>query len=107
VLAPRPMRRGGNRADREATIGRGSKQTVYVVAEAGDDPEPVEIMVGENNGSQAEVTRGQLAEGAQVVIGQFAGAESRSGGSGGGGGRRQGGGGRGEGGGGGGQRNGQ
>ena len=84
------MRRGGNRADREATIGRGSKQTVYVVGEAGDDPKPVDIKVGENNGSQAEITGGDLAEGAQVVIGQFAGGEA--GGSGGGSGRRQGGG---------------
>ena len=72
VLAPRPMRRGGNRADREATIGRGSQQTVYVVASAGDKPEPVQITVGESNGSQAEVTGGKLAQGSQVVIGQFA-----------------------------------
>jgi len=28
--------------------------------------------VGESNGSQAEVLRGRLADGAQVVIGQFA-----------------------------------
>lgn len=72
VLAPRPVRRGGNRADREATIGRGSKQTVYVVGEAGSEPQPVEITVGENNGSQAEIVRGQLSVGTQVVIGQFA-----------------------------------
>lgn len=90
VLAPRPMRRGGNRADREATIGRGSKQTVYVVSEAGDQPQPVEITVGENNGSQAEVVRGQLSVGSQVVIGQFAAGSQGSGqgGSGGGGQRR-------------------
>ncbi len=80
VLAPRPMRRGGNRADREATIGRGSQQTVYVVGEAGDNPEPVKITVGESNGSQAEVIGGKLPEGTQVVIGQFAaGADASSG----------------------------
>lgn len=84
VLAPRPMRRGGGRADREAAIGRGSKQTVYVVGDAGDKPQPVEITVGESNGSQAEVIGGKLAEGAQVVIGQYA-SGSQSGGSGGGG----------------------
>ena len=94
VLAPRPMRRGGNRADREASIGRGSKQTVYVVADAGDQPQPVDITVGESNGSSAEVTGGKLAEGAQVVIGQFAGAAGGSGnrqggGSGSGGGQRR------------------
>lgn len=81
VLAPRPMRRGGNRADREAVIGRGSKQTVYVVGEAGDNPTPVEITVGESNGSQAEVVGGKLAEGTQVVIGQYA-AGAQGGGSG-------------------------
>ena len=82
VLAPRPMRRRGSSADREATIGRGSKQTVYVVADAGDKPEPVEITVGESNGSQAEVTGGKLAEGTQVVIGQFAAGGESGGGSG-------------------------
>lgn len=84
VLAPRPMRRSGNRADREASIGRGSKQTVHVVADGGSKPEPVEITVGESNGSQAEVTGGKLAEGAQVVIGQYA-ADGQGGGPGGGG----------------------
>jgi HlyD family secretion protein len=64
---PRITRRG---ADREAPIGRGSKQTVYV--EDGGTPQPVEITVGESNGSQAEVLSGELAEGAQVVIGQYA-----------------------------------
>ena len=83
VLAPRPMRRSGSRADREASIGRGSKQTVYVVVDGGSKPEPVEITVGESNGSQAEVTGGALAEGAQVVIGQYA-ADGQGGGSGGG-----------------------
>lgn len=82
VLAPRPMRRGGGGgATREASIGRGSKQTVYVVRDAGTKPEPVEITVGESNGSQAEVVGGQLAEGAQVVIGQFAGGKDSGGGS--------------------------
>ncbi|ATE63704.1 efflux RND transporter periplasmic adaptor subunit [Rhizorhabdus dicambivorans] len=90
VLAPRPMRRGGNRADREAAIGRGSKQTVYVVGEAGDKPQPVEITVGESNGSQAEVVGGKLTEGTQVVIGQYA-AGGQGGGSGGGGGGQGGG----------------
>lgn len=70
VLTPRPIRHPT--VDREATIGRGSKQTVYVVPDAGGKPEPVEIVVGESNGSQAEVIGGKLAEGDQVVIGQLA-----------------------------------
>ena len=90
VLAPRPMRRGGGGAAREAAIGRGSKQTVYVVGDAGDTPQPVEITVGDSNGSQAEVISGKLAEGAEVVIGQYA-AGAEGGGQGGGqaGGRRR------------------
>jgi len=79
VLTPRPMRRSGESAQREAVIGRGSKQTVYVVAGAGGQPQPVEILVGESNGSQAEVTGGKLAEGMQVVIGQYAAGSSGDG----------------------------
>ncbi|MHA3793865.1 efflux RND transporter periplasmic adaptor subunit [Sphingomonas sp. YL-JM2C] len=79
VLAPRVRRRGGS-SEREAAIGRGSKQTVYVVADSGSQPQPVEITVGESNGSQAEVTGGKLNEGMQVVIGQY--AAGGSGGSG-------------------------
>ncbi|WP_340317844.1 efflux RND transporter periplasmic adaptor subunit [Rhizorhabdus argentea] len=78
VLAPRPMRRSGS-GTKEASIGRGSKQTVYVVAEGGDTPQPVQITVGESNGSQAQVTGGKLTEGTQVVIGQFA-ADGQGGG---------------------------
>ncbi|MGC6328534.1 efflux RND transporter periplasmic adaptor subunit [Rhizorhabdus sp. FW153] len=82
VLAPRPMRRGGG-GSREATIGRGSKQTVYVVSGSGDAPKPVEVVIGESNGSQAEVIGGDLKPGMQVVIGRFAGGAGRpaSGGS--------------------------
>lgn len=83
VLAPRPMRRGGGSANREAAIGRGSKQTVYIVADAGAKPQPVEITVGESNGSQAEIVGGKLTEGTQVVIGQYAAGGSGGGGQGG------------------------
>lgn len=76
VLAPRPMRRGGG-GSREATIGRGSKQTVYVVTDSGAAPKPVEVVIGESNGSQAEVIGGDLKPGMQVVIGQFAGGAGR------------------------------
>jgi HlyD family secretion protein len=69
-----PPRIGRRNTDREAPIGRGSTQTIYV--EDGGSPQPVEIVVGESNGSQAEVLRGDLAEGAQVVIGQYAAGQS-------------------------------
>nr|WP_047168844.1 efflux RND transporter periplasmic adaptor subunit [Sphingomonas sp. Y57] len=78
VLAPRVRRRGGS-GEREAAIGRGSKQTVYVVADSGSQPQPVEITVGESNGSQAEVIGGKLTEGMQVVIGQYAAGSGGSG----------------------------
>ncbi|KQX24847.1 MULTISPECIES: efflux RND transporter periplasmic adaptor subunit [unclassified Sphingomonas] len=83
VLAPRPMRRRGGSGERETVIGRGSKQTVYMVAGSGGQPQPVEITVGESNGSQAEVIGGKLTEGTQVVIGQYA-AGGGGGGAGGG-----------------------
>jgi HlyD family secretion protein len=86
VLAPRPIRRPAS--DREATIGRGSKQTVYV-ADMGGKPEPVDITVGDSNDSQAEVIGGKLSEGAEVVIGQYAGASGSGGQAGGNGGQRR------------------
>ena len=55
----------------------------YVVVGAGDTPKPIEITVGESNGSQAEVVGGELSQGAQVVIGQFAAGQSGEGGAGG------------------------
>jgi HlyD family secretion protein len=94
VLAPRPIRRRGGTGEREAVIGRGSKQTVYVVAGSGGQPQPVEITVGESNGSQAEVIGGKLTEGTQVVIGQYAAGGSGGGGNGGGAGGGQGAGGQ-------------
>jgi HlyD family secretion protein len=75
VLAPRPMRRGGG-ATREATIGRNSQQTVYIVGDDGK-PTPVNVTVGESNGSQAEVIKGDLKAGAEVVIGQYAAGQDR------------------------------
>ena len=90
VLAPpRPRRGGAGGAPREATIGRGSKQTVYVVRDAGGTPQPIEITVGESNGSQAEIVGGDLTEGAQVVIGQYAAGQSGKSDSGSGGGQKR------------------
>ncbi|PTQ08553.1 efflux transporter periplasmic adaptor subunit [Sphingomonas oleivorans] len=87
VLIPRrPGRRGGSAA-REVTIGRGSRQSVYVVGADGD-PQPIRVTVGDSDGSQTEVTSEELKPGMEVITGQFAGGA-------GGGGQRQGGGQRG------------
>ncbi|TZG26135.1 efflux RND transporter periplasmic adaptor subunit [Sphingomonas montanisoli] len=87
VIAPPRPRRGGGGAGREAVIGRGSKQTVYIVG-SGGKPKPVEVTVGESNGSLVEIVGGELKEGDQVVIGQYASGQS-GGGSGSGGGQRR------------------
>ena len=47
-------------------IGRGSRQTVYVLGADGT-PQPVQIVVGESNGSETEVTAGDLREGQEVI----------------------------------------
>lgn len=70
VLGPPRISRRGS-VDREMVIARGSSQTVYVLDESGT-PRPQEIVVGESNGSQAEIVRGKIGEGAEVVIGQYA-----------------------------------
>jgi HlyD family secretion protein len=94
VLVPRRPRR--NRPEREATIGRGSRQSVYVLGADGK-PSAVQVVVGETNGTETQVTGGDLREGAQVITPRLAaGQASRRGNRGGagaaGGGQRQGGG---------------
>ena len=76
VLVPRGGRRGGGggrggRASREVTIGRGSRQTVYVLGEDGN-PRAVQVVVGESDGSRTEITSGDLAEGAEVITARLA-----------------------------------
>ena len=93
-LTFRPNR---NRPERIATVARGATQTVYVKGADGQ-PQPVQIVTGDSNGSMTEVLGGGLRPGQQVITGTLAGADGargssrRSGGSGGGS-RRQGGGG--------------
>jgi HlyD family secretion protein len=79
VLAPPRFGRGG-RGERAATIGRGSRQTIYLLGDDGE-PQPVSIVVGETNGSMTEVVRGDLKPGAKVITGKLA-SESGSGASG-------------------------
>jgi HlyD family secretion protein len=72
VLVPRGgRRRGGGGGGREVTIGRGSRQTVYVLGADGQ-PQPVQIVVGESNGSVTEVVSGDLREGQEVITSRLA-----------------------------------
>ncbi|MBI0474269.1 efflux RND transporter periplasmic adaptor subunit [Sphingomonas sp. MA1305] len=77
--------RGGNQ--RQATLGRGATQTVYVKGADGQ-PQPVQITTGDTNGQMTEVLSGGLKPGMQVITGQLAGGDSGSGGGGRSGGRR-------------------
>lgn len=73
VLVPRGPRRGGRggRAQREVGIGAGSRQTVYVVGEDGN-PRPIQVVVGQSDGSRTEVTGGELQEGMEVITARLA-----------------------------------
>jgi len=76
VLVPRGGRGGrgggrGGRAQREVSIGRGSRQTVYVLGADGT-PTAVRVVVGESNGSVTEITGGDLREGQEVITARLA-----------------------------------
>lgn len=79
VLVPRGGRDGrGGRGGagrggggREVSIGRGSRQTLYVLGADGT-PTPVQVVVGESNGSLTEVTGGELREGQEVITARLA-----------------------------------
>ncbi|MFC3712152.1 efflux RND transporter periplasmic adaptor subunit [Sphingoaurantiacus capsulatus] len=77
VLVPQRPRRGGN-AERDVAIGRGSKQTVYTVGADGQ-PTPIQVTVGDSNGSQTEVSGPQLKPGLKVITGQLASGEAAGG----------------------------
>lgn len=72
VLMPPRGRR--NRGNQEVTIGRGSKQTIYILGEDGK-PQPIEVRVGESNGSQSQVTGKDLKAGMKIITGQLASGE--------------------------------
>jgi HlyD family secretion protein len=78
VLVPRGGRRGGRggRAQREVSIGRGSRQTVYVLGADGN-PTPVRVVVGESNGSVTEITGGDLREGQEVITARLAAGQTQ------------------------------
>ncbi len=82
ILVPRGGRGGrggaggGGRQQREATIGRGSRQTVYVLGEDGA-PRAIQVVVGESNGSVTEITAGDLTEGMEVITARLAAGQTQ------------------------------
>ena len=70
ALVPRGRRRG-NDAQKSATVSRGAGQTVYVLG-AENQPQPVQVTVGDTNGTLTEVTGGDLKPGMKVITGQLA-----------------------------------
>jgi HlyD family secretion protein len=68
VLMP-PRRGNRSRANREVVIGRGSRQTVYVPGENGE-ARPIQVTVGESDGSRTEVTGRGLKPGMEVIVGR-------------------------------------
>ncbi len=84
VLIPRgPSRRGGGgggAGTKEASIGRGSRQTLYTVGADGA-PRRIEVTVGDTNGNQTEVSGDGVRPGLKVITGQLvAGTEAGAGG---------------------------
>ncbi len=71
VLVPRRPGRGGGGADRSATIGRGSRQTIYVLGGDGK-PQPIQVTVGDTNGSETEIMGSGLEAGQSIITGQLA-----------------------------------
>ncbi len=92
ALVPRGRRRGGNRDgnEKQATGGNATgQQTVYILGPDGK-PQPVQVTIGDTNGTVTEVTGGNLKPGDKVITGQLAGNGNGQRRSGGGGQRRQG-----------------
>jgi HlyD family secretion protein len=71
VLVPRGPRGGGNRPTKDATIGRGSRQTIYTLGADGA-PHPLRVTVGDTNGSETEVSGDGVRPGLMVITGQLA-----------------------------------
>ncbi|WP_260927990.1 efflux RND transporter periplasmic adaptor subunit [Novosphingobium sp. 9] len=74
-----PPRRGGA-TDKGATIGRGSTQTIYVLGKKGE-PQAVEIVTGNTDGTNTEVVSGGLKPGMQVITGTLSAAGSAAAGA--------------------------
>mgnify|MGYP001813255909 CR=1 FL=1 len=66
-----PQSFGLDREEDEATIGIGSRQTVYVVDEDGN-PEAIEVITGPSDGRLTTITSGELDAGMEVIVGEGA-----------------------------------
>ncbi len=66
-----PPRRRGDRPERETTIGRGSRQTVYVL-DAEGKAQPIQVTTGASNGRQTAVSGPGLRSGMKVITGRLA-----------------------------------
>jgi len=75
ALTPKPPKRGTGGfgvagQDKTATIGRGSRQTVYVLD--GDKPKAIAVTIGDSNGSLTVVSSADLKPGMKVITGRLA-----------------------------------
>ena len=70
ALTPRRPRRG-NDASKSGPVSRASGQTVYILG-AENQPQPVQVTIGDTNGSVTEITGGGLKPGMKVITGQLA-----------------------------------
>ncbi|MGS1018207.1 efflux RND transporter periplasmic adaptor subunit [Allosphingosinicella humi] len=73
VLVPQRGRRGNRGGGREVGIGRGSRQTVYVLGENGE-PKAVQVTTGATDGSRTAVRGDGLKPGMKVITGRLAAA---------------------------------
>jgi HlyD family secretion protein len=71
-----PRRFGPQRRERQVSIGRGSMQTLYILGADGQ-PQPVQVRVGDTNGSLTEVVGG-LNPGQKVITSRLATGKSNS-----------------------------
>ncbi len=78
VLVPRRPRGSSATSEREVAIGRGSRQTIYILGADGK-PQAVQVTVGDSNGSQTEVSGSNVRAGMKVITGQLAGGNGQSG----------------------------
>jgi HlyD family secretion protein len=76
VLVQRRPGRGGA-STREVSIGRGSRQTVYVLTAEGQ-PRATQVTIGDSDGSRTEVTGAGLQAGAKVITGQLSAAAAKA-----------------------------
>lgn len=76
LMPPRGRGARGGQGGREVNIGRGSRQTLYILGEDGQ-PKPVEVTTGETNGSQTVVSGEGIRPGMKVITGRLAAAKAR------------------------------